>query len=62
MTGDPYIPEIWPARAICMTCGKLKQVLGFDTSNEDCSPNYGFICRECINAFLDRFQDASQSP
>lgn len=45
--------EIWPALAECQICKKEKKCLGFDNSEEEYS--YGFLCKDCINAFLDKW-------
>lgn len=50
--------EIWPALANCQICRKEKQCLGFDTSREE--HIYGFLCRECINEFLDKWKQADE--
>lgn len=45
--------DIWPAHAECQICLTNKDCLGFDNSEEEYS--YGFLCKDCINTFLDKW-------
>lgn len=45
--------DIWPAKAECQICKVEKNCLGFDTSDEEYSP--GFLCKDCINTFLEKW-------